>query len=212
MSDYATPFLPEIRYQIEKWEGGYVNDPNDAGGETHYGIALNRTNMTREELFELDEDTAWNYLYQNYGLPLSINNMSPGLALLVLDGAINQGLRGTTKRLQNIINQTFLNVRTDKLLIVDGLYGAKSEYALNECLNYNKRYPSAHLAFLSAFAALRMKHYAKIAASNPTFIKGWSNRLMNQTTQAVAWDTVWSADMEKIRMFEEYHANKTQVA
>lgn len=208
MTDYATPFLPQIRQKIEEWEGGYVNDPNDAGGETHYGIALNRTDMTREELFELDEDTAWSYLFQNYGSPFHITNMSPGLALLVLDGAINQGLRGTTHRLQKIINLKFLYPNRQKLLIVDGHYGTRSESALYKCLNLNKKYTYSHLDFLSAFAALRMRHYAKITANNPTFIKGWSNRLMDVMTQAIAWDTVWLADLEKVKLFEEHRAIK----
>lgn len=205
MSDYATPFLPKIREKIEQWEGGYVHDPNDAGGETNFGIALNRTYMTREELLALNKNTAWEYLYKNYGVPLNIKNKTPGLALLLLDGAINQGLRGTTKRLQQTINDYSVSFEE---IEVDGYYGPKTEDALQECvqfIHYN-------VDFLGLFAAKRMKHYAKITADNPTFIGGWSNRLMDVTAQAVAWDIVWAHDQKKIRMFEEYHANKKQVA
>lgn len=205
MSDYATPFLPKIREKIEQWEGGYIHDPNDAGGETNFGIALNRTDMTREELLALNKDTAWEYLYKNYGLPLKIKDKTPGLALLLLDGAINQGLRGTTKRLQRTINDYSVSFEDVE---VDGYYGPKTEDALWESV-WSKHYG---VDFLGRFAAYRMKHYAKITADNPTFIGGWSNRLMDVTAQAIALETVWINDIEKIIKFEKYHEDNMEVA
>ena len=175
--------LAFIRNKIEQWEGGYVHDPNDSGG-----------------------DTAWNYLIKTYGNPLNISSMNCGLALLVLDGSINQGLRGTTKRLQKTINYmqktqlTFNNLKHNVPLIEDGHYGNKTNIRFLYVIDalQKKGVSGSHingrnncheyLMFLSYFSALRMKHYAKITADNPTFIGGWSARLMDITTQAILWD------------------------
>ena len=44
MSELTT--FEEIIEQILKHEGGYVNDPNDRGGETKYGITKNHNQYT----------------------------------------------------------------------------------------------------------------------------------------------------------------------
>jgi lysozyme family protein len=50
-------------------EGGYVNDPNDSGGETNYGIskrqypALDIKNLTEEAAVEIYRDGYWKHLY-----------------------------------------------------------------------------------------------------------------------------------------------------
>lgn len=50
---------------ILKWEGGYVNDPADPGGETHWGISkrsypdLDIRNLTKQEAIEIYRKDYW---------------------------------------------------------------------------------------------------------------------------------------------------------
>lgn len=50
---------------VLQWEGGYVNDPNDPGGETKFGISkrshphLDIKNLTREEALAIYREKYW---------------------------------------------------------------------------------------------------------------------------------------------------------
>ena len=54
MADYPAEFLTAVA-DVLKWEGGYVNDPKDPGGETNMGISkrsypdLDIKALTRDE-------------------------------------------------------------------------------------------------------------------------------------------------------------------
>lgn len=55
MSDYPEDFLPAVGDLIDNWEGGYVNDPDDPGGSTKFGISqksypdLDIKHLTRDQ-------------------------------------------------------------------------------------------------------------------------------------------------------------------
>ena len=84
---------------VLKWEGGYVNNENDKGGATNYGITQNTYNgwlssqglpykdvryITREEVEKI--------YYKNYWLKAGCEKMSPKFALLAFDTAVNMGV------------------------------------------------------------------------------------------------------------------------
>jgi lysozyme family protein len=54
MADYPEDFLKAVNDLIDNWEGGYVDDPQDPGGETKYGISkraypnVDIKNLTRD--------------------------------------------------------------------------------------------------------------------------------------------------------------------
>ena len=75
---------------ILKHEGGYVNDPDDLGGETKYGISkrsfpnVDIKNLTKAEAIELYR--------HNYYIPLEIDKFTNmNLALNFMDMAVNAG-------------------------------------------------------------------------------------------------------------------------
>lgn len=76
-------------------EGGYVNDPNDPGGETNWGIskrsypALDIKNLTRAK--------AQDIYYQDFWLNVNGDQLHDGVAYQLFDFAVNSGI-GTAIR------------------------------------------------------------------------------------------------------------------
>jgi lysozyme family protein len=76
-------------------EGGYVNDPQDPGGETNWGISkrsyphVDIRNMTREKARDI--------YYQDFWLPLNGDQLHDGVAWQLFDFAVNSGI-GTAIR------------------------------------------------------------------------------------------------------------------
>lgn len=73
-----------------KWEGGYVNDPVDPGGETKYGISkrayphLDIKNLTREGANEI--------YYTDYWLAAGCDSLPVPLCMVAFDSAVNHGV------------------------------------------------------------------------------------------------------------------------
>lgn len=84
---------------VLKWEGGYVNDPNDKGGATNKGITQGTYNgwlkslglATRDVRYITGEEIEQIY-YKNYWLKAGCGKMSPTFSILVFDTAVNMGL------------------------------------------------------------------------------------------------------------------------
>lgn len=82
---------------ILRHEGGYVNDPDDLGGETKYGIS--KRNFPNVDIKNLTKAQAIELYRQNYYIPLEIGKMTNmNLALNYMDMAVNAGIN-TAKRL-----------------------------------------------------------------------------------------------------------------
>lgn len=83
-------------------EGGYVDDPQDPGGETKYGISkrahptVDIANLTLEQAKEIYAADYW--------LPCKCDSLPWPLCLYVFDGAVNQGVGGTKKLLQKALD------------------------------------------------------------------------------------------------------------
>ncbi len=85
--------------QVLKWEGGYVNNPDDKGGATNRGITQQTYNSYRRsheqpmrnvKLITIAEVTQ---IYKNnYWLAAECEKMSDKFALLVFDTAVNMGI------------------------------------------------------------------------------------------------------------------------
>lgn len=94
---------------IEKWlirilgaEGGYVNNPNDPGGETKWGISkrsyplLDIKNLTIEDAVEIYK--------RDYLGKLKWREYHDGVAYQLLDLAVHSGVKRATKILQEAIH------------------------------------------------------------------------------------------------------------
>ena len=79
-------------------EGGYVNDPNDPGGETNWGISkrsypdVDIKNLTRAQAKEIYRRDFWAHIHAD--------EMYDGVAFQALDFAINSGIQTAVRKLQ----------------------------------------------------------------------------------------------------------------
>jgi lysozyme family protein len=77
-------------------EGGYVNDPQDPGGETKYGIS--KRAYPDLDIKNLELQTAKNIYFSDYWEAAGCDKLDPWDGLLVFDCAVNQGV-SVAKRL-----------------------------------------------------------------------------------------------------------------
>jgi lysozyme family protein len=165
-------------------EGGYVNNPNDPGGATNYGISLRFLISTGDldsdglpdgdidsdgdidaedikKLLPKDAAKLYDHYWwskHNYG-----EIADQAIATKVFDLAINMGAKAAHKCLQKAINQ--LN---PTLLEVDGIFGKQTLAATNM---------SDPVKLLSAIKDQAANYYRSIKYSGAaTFLKGWLNR------------------------------------
>lgn len=80
---------------------GYVNIPQDRGGETKYGIAA-RANPD-VDIADLDWEAAKRIYYKRYWLASDCDQLPPRLSLLHFDGAVNHGIGRANKFLQRAV-------------------------------------------------------------------------------------------------------------
>jgi lysozyme family protein len=103
---------------LKRWEGGYVADPDDHGGETKYGISkrsypyLDIRNLTWKDVKLI-------YL-KDYWKPMKCDEMQYPLARAVFDYGVNSGKSRSIKTLQLILN-----------VMVDGVIGPKTLAAIH---------------------------------------------------------------------------------
>ena len=155
------PFYQEIKKVIER-EGGYVNDPDDPGGETKYGISkkaypnVDIKNLTVDDAVELYKDDYW--------LPAKIERLPDKLQGQYFDMVVNQGIAKSSKILQRACN----GKNKDKIK-VDGKVGPNTIKATVKLEPDRLR-------------AYRIMEYARLAMTRPELEKyyyGWVKRAMH---------------------------------
>lgn len=161
----AGQFKLALKYTL-KWEGGYVNHPNDKGGATNKGVTTATYNsyrqrkglpiqsvqkITQAEVEEIYYDGYWKSAHcSDYELPL---------ALALFDTAINFGVRRAIMILQRSLGVT-----------QDGVMGPMSLAALAK---QDQRLLAVKLC------NVRIQRRYEIVAKNPSqrvFLQGWLNR------------------------------------
>lgn len=97
---------------VFKWEGGYVNDPSDPGGETNFGISkraypnIDIKNLTRQAAQEIYQRDYWD--------AIKGDTLEPALGAVALDTAINMGVSRAKQFLAQTSDwQHFIQLRKD---------------------------------------------------------------------------------------------------
>jgi lysozyme family protein len=104
----SNPILPArfmacVGLVIERIEGGYVNDPQDPGGETNYGIS--KRAYPNVDIANLTEGQAIQIYYDDYWVKSGCGALPNGLDLWVFDGSINHGVPEAVKLLQQVCGE-----------------------------------------------------------------------------------------------------------
>lgn len=158
------------------YEGGYVNHPDDPGGETNKGVTQKvydswrtyKNLETRSVRFITNEEVEAIYR-DNYWIPSRADDLPIGVNLVHFDFAVNAGLRRAAITLQRCVSVS-----------VDGIIGPITLGAVNAL-------EPAEL--VSRYSEARRQFYNNLANTRPklkTFLRGWLNRTAKCERRALA--------------------------
>lgn len=155
----------EAVYLILKHEGGYVNNPNDTGGETNFGIS--KRAYPDLDIAALTAFDAQDIYKRDFWDKVKGDKLPAGLDLMVFDFAVNAGVSRASKVLQKIIGAK-----------ADGIIGSKTLNLVN-----------AHddvLALTTEYYRLRQAYYESID-SFQHFGLGWTRRNNETLKESLSW-------------------------
>jgi lysozyme family protein len=148
-------------------EGGYVNDPDDLGSETKFGIS--KRWYPNEDIKNLTlgraKDIYWHDFWKLLHLPAVINEE---IAKEIFEQSVNLGRQQATEHTQRALNM----VTAGQRLEIDGMFGPKTLAVLNGC--------SYEQAWLRVMNGLQFVKYLNIIEGNPSqqkFFRGWLKRI-----------------------------------
>ena len=136
-------------------EGGYVNDPRDAGGETKYGISkkaypsVDIKNLTLEQAKAIYLRDYWNKCH--------IDQLPSQVRYEMFDTAVNMGIGAAIRIAQRALK-----------VVSDGIWGRNTTAAAAAIHNGD--------VFHKRFCGHRLKFYTSLKDFQH-FGKGWVNRV-----------------------------------
>ncbi len=169
MSDFSIALPITLAF-----EGGYVDDPKDPGGETNLGITLRVFSTTAHPLLGIEptSDNLKNLQPAQAGIIYRANywNAVRGddiilqeLANILFDFYVNSGTHASSL-LQKVVN----NMGAAPPVVVDGNIGQKTI----DCLS---ALPQAEV--YREFKAARLAFYQELGKKYPEFVDGWVHRV-----------------------------------
>ena len=167
----VTKLVPHIL----KWEGGFVNDPDDLGGHTCKGVCYRTYKLycsrkkrpvpTIEDLKNISDEEFADILKTMYWDACRADKIeSQSVANAIVDWGWNSGTVTAAKEVQKILGVT-----------ADGIIGNITLAAINS------RSP---LPLFGAIQQARLAYLDKICVSRPAnrkYLKGWYNRVNSLT-------------------------------
>ena len=151
--------VEEITREIIKREGGFVNDPDDPGGATKYGITIHtlrtlRGQATIEDIRKLTLEQAAEIYQEHYFYAPKIDRLPVPLQASVYDMQVNAG-RNAVKLLQRLLADF------DEEVGVDGNLGPQSFGATQ------RAFDKAGQFLIDAYAIARRDYYFAIGDKRP---------------------------------------------
>ena len=152
---------------VLKSEGGWVNNPQDPGGETNLGVTKrvweeyvghpvdSLKKLTKEDVAPLYEQKYWRPCYGEV--------LPRGLDFVVFSMGVNAGPGRSIKLLQSSIG-----------CVPDGVIGPKTRELISA---------SNSSTLIAKFSEVRREYYRSL--NKPMFIKGWLNRVDHEEAQAL---------------------------
>jgi len=159
----------KIAEEIVAREGGYVNDPDDPGGATNFGVTIHTMRrlgldldgdkkITTADLRKLTRDDAVGIFLRHYFERPRIGKLPEAIQASAFDMYVNSGANAV-KILQRLLRDMGLNVA------VDGVIGPQT---IDAAALAAARAPE-HLA--DAYGIARRNYYYRLADRRPTLRK-----------------------------------------
>lgn len=142
-------------------EGGYVNDPNDPGGETKYGIS--KRQYPNEDIANLTLARAKVLYRRDYWDPIKGDQLPAALAICLFDMAVNSGVAQAVRTLQRAID-----------VHVDGIMGPGT---LGKALALPEK-------ILVAYMQAERVLYLMSLPTFKNFGRGWTRRVISTAIEA----------------------------
>jgi len=161
--------VDEIAGEIVAREGGFVNDPNDPGGATKYGVTCGTMRalgiyktgdgrVTVEDVKALTKVDAERIFRERYFLKPRIDLLPEHLQPSVFDMQVNAG-SNAVRILQNLLAEF------DEPVTVDGLIGPATAKAAERAFSKAGQY------LVDAYAIARRNYYFRLADRKPRLRK-----------------------------------------
>lgn len=147
--DFDTAFERVIGH-----EGGYVNDPRDPGGETHFGIS--RRAYPGEDIKGMTLQRAKELYRRDYWGPAGCDAVPDGVRYSLFDMAVNSGVKAAIKALQRAVSE-----------VDDGIIGPRTLTAAGSM-------PAPRM--VARMCAERLKLLTDIQNFD-TYGRGWTRRV-----------------------------------
>lgn len=149
-----------IKFVLEH-EGGFVDDPEDPGGATNFGISsvhnpdVNVEDLTKPQAIQIYKDRYW-HEYQ-------LDQLAPAWAMVMMDTVVNIGGERAVRMLQETVGTT-----------VDGIIGPQTLAAANNQRNHYS---------IGMFCARRIQYYSGLRHWE-RFGMGWTRRTLDNYAMA----------------------------
>ena len=149
-------------------EGGYVNDPDDAGGETKYGISTR--SYPNEDIKHLTLERAAQIYERDFWNPLRLSDVqNQVIAEEVFDTAVNCGSGTGARILQEAVN---LTNHPAPDIAVDGNVGPATIAAVN-----GHKSPRTLYKALNGLQFMRYWDIIKARPEQEKFVRSWLSRV-----------------------------------
>lgn len=152
---------------VLRWEGGFVDHPNDPGGRTNKGVTQKvydawrrQQGLPRSDVKEIEDAEVEKIYESGYWLPPRCDLLARYLDLVQFDTAVNMGPGRAVRFLQTAAGCN-----------VDGDFGPKTERAVSACDLTD---------VIAKYCDLREAYYRQLVQNKESlgvFLKGWLNRL-----------------------------------
>lgn len=155
----------EIASEIVAREGGYVNDPDDPGGPTNYGVTLGTLRrlgldldadgkVTTRDLRSLSREQATDIFIEHYYRRPRIDALPEAIRASVFDMYVNAG-SNAVKILQRLICEMRIDCKVDGIIGPQTIKGAQMAQA------------AAPDHFADAYGIARRNYYYQLADRRP---------------------------------------------
>lgn len=156
-------------------EGGFVNDPDDAGGATNKGVTQavydtyrKSAGAGRQSVRLVSDDEVRAIYKSRYWDLVKGDQLPPGVGYVVFDGGVNSGPGQSVKWLQRALG----------LKRIDGLVGPETLAAVNSVED--------HDSLVAKILVLR-EAFLKALKGWKKFGKGWASRIKQVLAVGQAW-------------------------